>query len=359
MHRFCTELCTLNSQKRCFNGIFSQNWVFFTFFSFPDYSILSESFETHMKILISGTFCSGKSTLAIELKKKIRNSILITEPIRELSKVFSHDGLLHEEVRDYLLVRQIFEEKLAHANNGFIICDAGIESNIAHNRLFNQGNKSAVNLERFDLRRYDLVFFCDYLEIPIIDDGFRMTDTQMRAKLSETLMDILLELNYAPIPIRGNLDTRIEKVMKEIKKYKSKVMNKKEVSLSGCLVKNDRNEYLLIHRNHGKFKQWEVPGGKAEDNETTSEAAAREIKEELNITIEVNKLLHVNRFAEDGTNYVYHIYAGKVLAGEIDIVKKNKFDRFSFFSIADLERDKSQLSENMKLFVDSLKGNKI
>lgn len=173
-----------------------------------------------MKILISGTFCSGKSTLALDLAQKIQHSHVIPEPIRDLAKIFSHDELLHKEVRDYLFVRQIYEEKNAFTETGVLICDAGIESNIAHNRLFKFGNKTLKDVEKFKLEKYDLVFICDFSEVPIVNDGFRMTEPEIRQNLSDTIIEVLNELSYSPIVLKGSRTDRVEKALKVILQHK-------------------------------------------------------------------------------------------------------------------------------------------
>ena len=53
------------------------------------------------------------------------------------------------------------------------------------------------------------------------------------------------------------------------------------------IIKNSNNEVLLSKR-HVKQHQgglWEFPGGKKEDNETVKQALARELEEELGISI--------------------------------------------------------------------------
>lgn len=48
------------------------------------------------------------------------------------------------------------------------------------------------------------------------------------------------------------------------------------------------NKILATKRGYGEFiNQWEFPGGKIEENETKEEALIREIKEELNVEIEI------------------------------------------------------------------------
>ena len=51
------------------------------------------------------------------------------------------------------------------------------------------------------------------------------------------------------------------------------------------------NQYLIVQRNRNKHLglKWEFPGGKVHDNETFEEALSREIKEELNITINMHE----------------------------------------------------------------------
>src|SRR5688572_27721088 len=144
-----------------------------------------------MKILVTGSFCSGKTTLSRYIADCLNGSFLITEPIRDLASVFGLQQLMNEASRHYLLVRQLFEEKKAKLFHDIIVCDAGIESNLAHSRLlgFNVANNIS-DIERLGHDKYDLIFFCDHHDVPVISDGFRIEDSQVRNELSKLIKNI-------------------------------------------------------------------------------------------------------------------------------------------------------------------------
>ena len=63
----------------------------------------------------------------------------------------------------------------------------------------------------------------------------------------------------------------------------------KTLNVVAAIIKKD-NKILATKRGYGEFiNMWEFPGGKIEDNETKEEALIREIKEELDCTIEPTK----------------------------------------------------------------------
>ena len=64
----------------------------------------------------------------------------------------------------------------------------------------------------------------------------------------------------------------------------------KSKNVVAAIIKKN-NQYLIVQRNRKKHLglKWEFPGGKVYDNETFEEALSREIKEELNITINMHE----------------------------------------------------------------------
>ena len=63
----------------------------------------------------------------------------------------------------------------------------------------------------------------------------------------------------------------------------------KEIKVVAAIIKNE-DKILATKRGYGEIiNMWEFPGGKIEPGETKKQALVREIKEELNIEINVDK----------------------------------------------------------------------
>lgn len=63
----------------------------------------------------------------------------------------------------------------------------------------------------------------------------------------------------------------------------------KEIKVVAAIIQKE-NKILATKRGYGEFiNMWEFPGGKIESGETKMQALVREIKEELNIEISVDK----------------------------------------------------------------------
>ena len=69
---------------------------------------------------------------------------------------------------------------------------------------------------------------------------------------------------------------------------------KKLVKVVGAIIENENNEVLCALRSSQMLlpNLWEFPGGKVEENEDLAMAIVREIREELNCTIQANEIFH-------------------------------------------------------------------
>ena len=126
---------------------------------------------------------------------------------------------------------------------------------------------------------------------------------------------------------------------------------KKTLELAGALIIDD-NKLLLIHRNTKNRIQWELPGGKLEKNETPEKAVARELLEELNVNVTIEKYLGCKESIEDDIVLKYHWYKCN-LSSRNETVKlmEDKFDKFQYFTKEDINNCK-ELSSNMEILKD-------
>tara|TARA_B100000700_G_C14439681_1_gene576485 strand:- start:134 stop:511 length:378 start_codon:yes stop_codon:yes gene_type:complete len=79
------------------------------------------------------------------------------------------------------------------------------------------------------------------------------------------------------------------------------------------------NLYLIVKRNKHKHLglKWEFPGGKVEINESFEQALSREIKEELNVEIDiVNKIAEEN-YNDNKINVILYYYLCRIKEGDI------------------------------------------
>ena len=75
---------------------------------------------------------------------------------------------------------------------------------------------------------------------------------------------------------------------------------------------------LATERGYGEFKgQWEFPGGKIEKGETPEEAIRREIREELEVEIEVGPLLGTIEYDYPNFHLSMDTFLAKVREGTI------------------------------------------
>jgi len=168
-----------------------------------------------VKILISGTFSSGKTTLAESLAGINTGFVLLPEKASSLKRVFPDLQWDAKYIRHYLFVDQLFSEELMSNDKRIIICDSGIEYVLAHDLYyFNYANYELI--ESFRHKRYDQVFFCSYTEVPLVDNGIRNTDRIMRKEINTLIIKVLKELNYSYTEVKGSITERVDKIIKTL-----------------------------------------------------------------------------------------------------------------------------------------------
>lgn len=164
-----------------------------------------------MKILICGTFSSGKTTLAQSLARINKEFVLLPEKASMLKDVLPDLQWDDKYIRHYLYIDQLYSEEIMSNESRIIICDSGIEYVLAHDLYyFNYANYDLI--KSIGHKRYDHVFLCSYTEVPLIDNGIRNTDRIMRKEIHTLIINTLEELNYSYTEIHGSVAERTNQI---------------------------------------------------------------------------------------------------------------------------------------------------
>lgn len=121
-----------------------------------------------------------------------------------------------------------------------------------------------------------------------------------------------------------------------------------KISLAGCLIFNSDGKLLLLHRNTSKRVQWEISGGKIEENENPEDTAIREIQEEIGVTVSIDRLIGTKEFEEDGFFMDYNWFVAIIKEGVPQVMETEKFDKLEFHDWRTLTKLRNELSANTK-----------
>lgn len=93
----------------------------------------------------------------------------------------------------------------------------------------------------------------------------------------------------------------------------------KTINVVAAIIHKDK-QIFATQRGYGEFKDgWEFPGGKVEEGETPEAAIVREIKEELEAEIKVEKYIHTVEYDYPTFHLSMKCYLCKVKSGELTL----------------------------------------
>ncbi len=108
--------------------------------------------------------------------------------------------------------------------------------------------------------------------------------------------------------------------------------------VAAIIIKDDK--FFIAQRNRNKHMglSWEFPGGKVEKGETFEIALKREIKEELNIDIDIKNKLGEENYHDEKINVKLHYFICSYIGGDIYLnehedsawVEKSDFKNYNF-----------------------------
>lgn len=95
----------------------------------------------------------------------------------------------------------------------------------------------------------------------------------------------------------------------------------KNIHVSAAIIMKD-NKIFVTQRGYGKFKDWwEFPGGKIEEGETPEECLKREIKEELEADINIDKYLCTVEYDYPNFHLKMECFICSLIDGHLELVE--------------------------------------
>ena len=119
--------------------------------------------------------------------------------------------------------------------------------------------------------------------------------------------------------------------------------------LAGNVIIEDGKILLLYKKDEN---HWEVPGGKAEENESPTEAAVREAKEEIGLEIDLERPFYTGEFQYQDQIFEWSGYISSI-DGEPKI-QEDKFEQLKWFSEKEL-KECEELAPNIRMVESGLR----
>jgi 8-oxo-dGTP diphosphatase len=94
----------------------------------------------------------------------------------------------------------------------------------------------------------------------------------------------------------------------------------KRIEVVAAIIHDAEGRIFATQRGYGEFKNgWEFPGGKMEAGETPEEALRREIWEELETRIEVERLVETVEYDYPQFHLTMHCFLCRVESGRLEL----------------------------------------
>ena len=131
----------------------------------------------------------------------------------------------------------------------------------------------------------------------------------------------------------------------------------KSIRVSAAVIHRD-GKIFATQRGYCEYKgKWEFPGGKREEGESGEEALEREIREELDSKVKIEKLICTTDYDYPTFHLTMDVYLSTLIEGKLTLLEHEDAQWVSLDSIDDLDwlpADWSVIDEIKKHFSDSL-----
>jgi nicotinamide riboside kinase len=186
-----------------------------------------------LKILVTGVYSCGKTTLVEELAKRISATdepgvvSVRRDPGRECPLPLNQEQTLHSS---FWMAAQVIqrESELLAASPAYLICDRGIPDIVSHSYDLEEVQAGLLGLSDLEdlmkkwMQSYDLVFRATFdARISVATDNLRVADDDYRRRLDGQLSRALRASNIEYVTLSNDLDGRIEEIVSAIRSFRS------------------------------------------------------------------------------------------------------------------------------------------
>jgi 8-oxo-dGTP diphosphatase len=115
--------------------------------------------------------------------------------------------------------------------------------------------------------------------------------------------------------------------------------DKRTIRVVAGLIRDSQGRALITQRRPQAFMplKWEFPGGKVEAGETDQEALMRELKEELDIEVQVGQRFMGLVHSYPDFNVDFHVYDCEIVSGKPEKIAVNDFCWVSISKLCNYE----------------------
>jgi len=179
-----------------------------------------------IKVGITGTECTGKTTLVNMLKEHFEDNLIV---VPEMIRTMSRDCLIEGNGRYDAIFTQLKEEFVKtkftiKCGKSILLCDTTLADNLMYLIHFNGYDEGLYNLVKYYMQNkgYDIILFSKIDKIPLEEDGFRLAIPDLRNKVEKGL-SLFYSMNRINnvFELIGNKQDRLDKSITIInEKYK-------------------------------------------------------------------------------------------------------------------------------------------
>ena len=269
------------------------------------YKILEEKgFEIMDKFSMNDTYFVPKELelSQINTRKILSKAVLVRDVTEKMSN--RRTKLITFKIKN-------FDEHGNILNQEAVNCNI-LEIDDAKKLLRAIGYKEIMNI-----KENDIVYEKDGFQLAVKDiqngDNLIEIETEEKKELC-TIEKLIQKVNEIGLPVYTD-NYFVKKAETELNKILSRSGNEEREKCCGCIVIKENN-VLLIKQNEG---HWGFPKGHVEENETEIETATREVKEEINLDVEVdsNKRYTTEYVTNVGKLKQVVFFIAKCIGGEI------------------------------------------